>query len=421
MFRYFTTPKALCIGRVGLATTAWLMLAPTAMSASEQTQGNIATVVGMPGLVAFWDFSRRESGGHGRFTAHVPAGSPTDYPLEAGNYVQEYWGAGRPAIYEDFPVQGIGPFGAAIRIRKETDRNFRPYLYVPRDRLADTLLDIKGPARSLSVVVWAIRESGNHALAGIWHEGTDLKLPQTEGIRKAESAQRQYGLFAGLGHPGTACGHVSENGVGTFGDKYCWHKGYSAEVSPTVPADSPDPVLQRSWQCFSMTLDHRTQELTSWLNGHSGNVWEDDPRRKARPVYDAWRKTHQPSGKGSGRDAAFAPPEETPVNVQIVAQSDTERTEIREFPYTRVQVVLRRTAKGDFVEVSKDLVALRLNPWWYPHGIYAPPTGSGGPFTIGRVIHSAREVGFTGWIGGVVVFDRALRPEDIVRLAALAP
>ena len=28
-------------------------------------------------------------------------------------------------------------------------------------------------------VVWAIRESGNHALAGIWREGTDLKQSKT--------------------------------------------------------------------------------------------------------------------------------------------------------------------------------------------------------------------------------------------------
>ncbi|MFM2169196.1 MAG: hypothetical protein RIS79_3567, partial [Verrucomicrobiota bacterium] len=46
---------------------------------------------------------------------------------------------------------------------------------------------------------------------------------------------------------------------------------------------------------------------------------------------------------------------------------------------------------------------------------------SGGPFTIGRVIHSSRSVGFTGWIGGVAVFDRALSGEELRRLAKLRP
>jgi hypothetical protein len=71
--------------------------------------------------------------------------------------------------------------------------------------------------------------------------------------------------------------------------------------------------------------------------------------------------------------------------------------------------------------VNYVFVALRLNPWWYPHGIYEPKDdGTGGPFTIGRVIHSSRGVGFTGWIGGVAVFDRALTAEELKKLHALA-
>lgn len=56
----------------------------------------------------------------------------------------------------------------------------------------------------MSVVVWAIRESGNHALAGIWHEGTDLKQKETATVRKVQRGQRQYALFAGLNKEGTA-------------------------------------------------------------------------------------------------------------------------------------------------------------------------------------------------------------------------
>jgi len=41
------------------------------------------------------------------------------------------------------------------------------------------------------------------------------------------------------------------------------------------------------------------------------------------------------------------------------------------------------------------------------------------PFTIGRVIHSSRGVGFTGWIGGVAVFDRALTAEELAKFHGL--
>jgi hypothetical protein len=102
--------------------------------------------------------------------------------------------------------------------------------------------------------------------------------------------------------------------------------------------------------------------------------------------------------------------------VTPLGEADGQRIELREYRYTKVRVTIRA---GE--EVARELVALRLNPWWYPHGIYEPKDdGTGGPFTIGRVIHSSRGVGFTGWIGGVAVFDRALSAEELAKLHALA-
>ncbi len=65
---------------------------------------------------------------------------------------------------------------------------------------------------------------------------------------------------------------------------------------------------------------------------------------------------------------------------------------------------------------------MRLNPWWFSHdSIYTPGNdGTGGPFTIGRVIHSSPSIGFTGWIGGVAVFNRALSAEELAKLSAMA-
>jgi hypothetical protein len=401
------------------------LLASLSLSAAESVQERIAVVTSTPGLVAFWDFTKREAPGK-RFTAHVPAGAKNDYALDAGNYVKDLWNAGPEATYADFPLLGAGPFGQAIRIKAETNPDFRPVLQVPRARLHDSPLDIKGAGKAVTVVVWAIRESGNHALAGIWHEGTDLKEKTTETIAKVERGQRQYALFAGLNKEGSACGHVSENGASSFTNKYALHKCNSAEQSPKVPHDAAPEVLAKSWQTFAMTYDSKTRQLTGWLNGQSGDRWLDNPQKDRLISYaaNAWLQGRlaKISGLQEGEDPKFPadqyynPPEDKPVKVTVVSEKDATRVELREYAFTKVKVTLK-----DGQETARELVSLRLNPWWYPHDLYQPKNdGTGGPFTIGRVIHSSRSVGFTGWIGGVAVFDRALTAEELAKLHTLA-
>jgi len=179
-----------------------------------------------------------------------------------------------------------------------------------------------------------------------------------------------------------------------------------------------------------MTFDHHSDQLTGRLNGVAGDRWLENPKgdRLISSAYNAWvqGRLHREPGVQEGEDPNFPvdqyynPPEDIPVAVTVVSDLDGERIELREYGYTRVQVTLRRGEDGAYREASRDLVALRLNPWWYPHGLYQPKDAvSGGPFTIGRVIHSSRGVGFTGWIGGVAVFDRALSEEELIRLAGL--
>ena len=407
-----------------------LLFLAAAMSVTHAADSNtdrVAAVIKTPGCVAFWDFVKREPAGARRFTAHVPAGATNDYALDAGNYVKDYWGEGREATYADFPLLGRGPFGDAIQIRKEADATFRPFLFVPRARLQDSPIDIKGAGKSVTLVVWAVRESGNHALAGIWHEGTDLKLKEVAPIKKVERGQRQYALFAGLNKEGSACGHVSENGAGSFLYRFALHKCNSGDVSPAVPADAPAEVLDASWQCFAMTYNHETHELTGWLNGKDAGRWQENVRKAIPPIYNAWLQGNlrrQP-GAQPGEDPNFPkdqfynPPEDQTITTKLISETADERAVLQEFRYTRVKVTQRKATDGTWATTSRDLADVRLNPWWYsPDSIYIPANdGTGGPFTIGRVIHSGKSVGFTGWIGGVAVFNRALTAQEIQRLS----
>jgi hypothetical protein len=411
---------------LGLIAAVASAIAAGRCAKAQVYEQRVQAVTGTPGCVAFWDFVKREPESPRRFTAHVPPGATNDYALDAGNYVREFWNEGREASYGDFPLLGRGPFGQAIRICKEQEPSFRPLLSVPRARLHNSPLDIKGAGKSVTVVVWAIRESGNHALAGIWHEGTDLRQDSTTNIQRAVRGQRQYALFAGLNREGSACGHVSENGGASFAYKYAMHKSNSGDVSTAVPADSPGAKLDASWQCFAMTFDHERHELNGWLNGKDAARWQEGVKKALPPVYNAWLQgeLHNTPGFQPGedpsypRDQFYNPPEGHPVSMKVLQESAEERVELQEFRYTRVRVTKRKNSAGVFVIAARDLADVRLNPWWYPHGIYAPPdAASGGPFTIGRVIHSSRSIGFTGWIGGVAVFDRALSAEEVARLS----
>lgn len=184
-----------------------------------------------------------------------------------------------------------------------------------------------------------------------------------------------------------------------------------------------------------MSYNHATRELTGWLNGKSGDRWLENPKTDTliKSAYNAWLqgRLHREPGLQPSEDPSFPsdqfynPPEDQLVSTKILSESADERVELREFRYTRVKITLGRAtdgADGAFTETARDLAAVRLNPWWFSHdALYTPANdGTGGPFTIGRVIHSSRSVGFTGWIGGVAVFNRALSPTELNQLSALS-
>jgi hypothetical protein len=373
-----------------------------------------------PGFVALWDFVKRSQ--DGRFDAWQSKGAQTDLRLDAVNYVRDYWNEGRAAGYDDIPLLGRGPFGEAVEFRAESDRDFRPVLLVPRVRFHGSRLDVKGPGRSVSMVVWLIRSGGNHAIAGIWHEGTDLASPNAP-VQRVERGRRQYALLAGLAaNDGGVAAHVSENGAASFGDKYARNLAVTPEVLPKAGPDG-------EWQVAAFAFDNARDTVTTYLNGKATEHWIENPEK--HPFFQwparAWRQAwlHRLPGVQEGEDPNFPrdqfwePPEGKVLRRTVESETAEERVELREYAFTRVRERLGKDSKGRWtVEKARELAALRANPFWFGHDLWAPARAEdGGPFTIGRVIHTSRSVGFTGWIGGVAVFDMALSGREMGRLA----
>ncbi len=333
------------------------------LSAATYDQ-RVSAVTGTPGFAALWDFVKRDPADQ-RFDAWKSPGDQTDFRLDAVNYVRDYWGEGRAATYADVPVVNEGPFGKAIHLSTQTDPTFRPLLMVPRSRLRGSRIDVHGPGRSVTLVVWLKRlaDSGNHAVAGIWHEGTDLRERGPE-AKRVERGQRQYAIFSGLAaNNGASAAHVSENGASSFGDKF------ARNISVT-----PEKIPVGEWTAVALVFDNRRDTVTSYVDGKATEYWIPDPA--AHPFFQ-W-----PAG-------AWARGEYRPPKGFV------------------------RTEKGK-------LAALKVNPFWFPHDLYTPAADAGGPFTIGRVIHMGRNGTSPGLIGGVAVFDRALSPRQIRRLSELA-
>ncbi len=92
--------------RSGILTIATILIG--ALNSRAEEVGKIEIITNTPGLVAFWDFMKREPDGQRRFIAHVPDRATTAYPLDAANYIKDYWGTGREATYADFPQLGRG-------------------------------------------------------------------------------------------------------------------------------------------------------------------------------------------------------------------------------------------------------------------------------------------------------------------------
>ncbi len=418
-----------------LGCRAVCLIAACAVVLSGQSQGEAAyrqrvrEVLRVPGLAAFWDFALREPKDSRRFVAHTASGSPA-FPLDAENYVRSYWNEGREASYADFPLLGRGPFGQAVQFRHEADANFRPVLVAPRRAIHNSGLDIKGPGASVSMAVWMIRQGGDHAIAGIWHEGTDLLVDGKPAVN-VQAGRRQYALFAGLAaNKGAAAAHVSENGGRSFGDIYARNLATTRRAIPTVAPDAPAEALDAAWSVAGFVFDNRKNTVTAYLDGEAEEYWIEEPQKHPffRWSAHAWlqAKLHRLPGMQEGEvadfpsDQFYEPPEDRAYRRRRISASADSRVWELAYAFTKARLTERRTPDGKWQPSHWELLALRVNPFWFGHDLYSPKSiDEGGPFTIGRVIHSGRSVGTPQWIGGVAVFHRALTSKEMRRLARI--
>jgi hypothetical protein len=395
-------------------------------------QRRIERVRQTPGLAAFWDFVQREDGpaGSGRFVAYT-ATDGSGYPLEPHNVSRDFWHDGAEATLADFPLLGRGPFGQAVQFRAPKVQNDLPVLLVPRAKLHDTPLDVKGPGKSVSMVVWLIYQEGAHAIAGIWHEGTVSPPKDIPAVVKVRG-QRQYGMFAGLGaNPGGVGAHVSENGLASFGDRYARHMAVTPEKMERIKSDATPEQLDTGWSVVGFVCDNEKKTVTAYLDGVATEYWVDAPAnsRFYQSAARAWSQARMArlpglqSGEDPGfpRDQFYEPPENVPLSESVLSESGDHRVVLRIYEFTKVRVTLRKDAKGQFSEVAAaELAALKTNPYWFGHDIYTPANAEeGGPFTIGRVIHSNRHETLSGYFGGVAVFAQALTPGEMAELSQI--
>lgn len=405
---------------------------PSRASTAAEYLRRVDVVTEIPGLAAFWDFVERDGGpdGDGHFVARTAVPGERRYPLMPWNISRTYWNEGDEATMADFPLLGRGPFGQAVQFRDPRRIDDLPVLMVPRKVLHDTPLDVKGPGKSVSMVVWMVYQGGDHAIGGIWHEGTDTKPTGPPAAVKVRG-QRQYGMFAGLGaNLGASSAHVSENGLASFGDRYARHLAVTPEKMTARGSDA-DGKNDSDWSTVGFVYDNQTKTVTAYLDGRATPNWVEQPGKNGffKATVKAWEQGRYArfAGEQAGEDPLFPadqryrPPEVTPLEERVESDTPERRVVLRFYEFTKVRVTLVPAEDGTMRELPEaELAALKVNPYWIGHDLFSPASAEvGGPFTLGRVIHSNRHPTLSAWFGGAAVYARALEPDEMARLASL--
>ncbi|MCA9131610.1 MAG: hypothetical protein KDA45_00575, partial [Planctomycetales bacterium] len=237
------------------------------------------------------------------------------------------------------------------------------------------------------------------------------------------------GMFAGLSaNPGGVGAHISDNGLASFGDTYARHFAITPEKIPAVAPDAGPAEVDAGWAVAGFVFDNERNQIAAYLNGVSSEFWSDADQFY-RSAATAWKQAQlaktpglQPGERPDfPADQYYNPPQTELQSEEVVSESAEERVVVRTYAFTKVGVTYRKDAQGKFTLVGDtQLLAIKANPYWFNHDIYAPPSATeGGPFTIGRVIHSNRSSTLAAHIGGVAVYNRALSAAEMQTLAAI--
>ena len=429
---------SICTRHIGAEETGRQALPPIQFEGGDThftaaNQKRVDAVKQIPGLVALWDFVHwRDSWQtHNPFISIPGKSGGRTYELEPRNISRDFWNQGPKATLADFELLGRGPFGQAVRFSNPKGKTDLPVLSVPRKRLHDSALDIKGKGKSVTLVVWLLYEKGNHAIAGMWHEGT--VTPKGEPPVIQEPGKRQFGLFAGLqANKGGIGAHISENGGSSFGDVYARHLASIPTKMKKIKPDTKPAATDLYWNAVGMVFHNEENRVTAYVNGFTEDVWVENPKasRFFQHTYNAWQQGQLAALDGiqPGEDVNFPkdqfyrPPEHKPIETKIIERTSARVVRLETYPFTKVEATYQALPDGTLGKpLKRDLVALKSNPYFFGDDIYAPKSiKQGGPFTIGRVIHSNRHATLSAWIGGVAVFDRALSDEEMKRLATIA-
>ena len=395
-------------------------------------QERVDVVREIPGLVALWDFVQRRDSWqtHNPFISISGESGGQTYELEPRNISLDYWHQGPKATLADFELFGRGPFGQAVRFSSPRSNEHLPVLSVPRKSLHDSPLDIKGKGKSVTLVVWLLYERGNHAIAGMWHEGT--VTPRGEPPVVQVPGKRQFGLFAGLqANKGGIGAHISENGGSSFGDIYARHLASEPTKMKKIQPDMKPSQTDTYWNAVGLVFDNEEDRVTAYVNGSANEVWVENPKesRFFQHAYRAWQQGQLAAIDGVQpgedmdypKDQFYRPPEDQPVETKVIERTTDRVVRLETYPFTKVEATYQVQPDGTLGKpMKRELVALKSNPYYFGHDIYAPKSlEEGGPFTIGRVIHSNRHATLSAWIGGVAVFDRALSDDEMKRLATI--
>ncbi len=399
---------------------------------TQANEERVNRVTQIPGLVALWDFvQRRDSLQTDNPFVSIPGepGAQT-YELEPRNLSLDYWHQGPPATLDDFELFGRGPFGQAVRFSSPSSLDHLPVLAVPREKLHDSPLDIKGQGKSVTLVVWLLYEKGNHAIAGMWHEGT--VTPRGEPPVIQVPGKRQFGLFAGLqANKGGIGAHISENGSSSFGDIYARHLAAMPMKMKKIKPGTPPADSDTYWNAVGLVFHNEEDRVTAYVNGISNEVWVENPKesRFYQHAYRAWQQGQLAAQDGVQpeedvnfpQDQYYTPPEDEPIETKIIEQTADRIVRLETYAFTKVEATYQVKPDGSLGKpLKRDLVAIKSNPYYFGYDIYAPKSiEEGGPFTIGRVIHSNRHPTLSAWIGGVAVFDRALSDQEMKTLATI--